>query len=187
MEVQKISRTAQKFNGVTYYLCGAYFQRKGKRLHRAVWEYHNGEIPKGYHVHHKDGDTGNNEIENLTLMEGYKHLSEHMSTPERRAESAACIGAAREAARVWHGSEEGAAFHARLGRENWEKRKLQTYSCSYCGEVFQTKFVYPKDTNHFCHPNCRASYRRRRISGESKGGQESGDGERLQHGSGGHA
>lgn len=40
MEVQKISSTAQRFNGVTYYLCGQYFQHRGKRLHRAVWEYH---------------------------------------------------------------------------------------------------------------------------------------------------
>lgn len=54
MEVQRISTTAQRFDGVTYYLCGEYFQRKGRRLHRAVWEHHNGKIPNGYHVHHKD-------------------------------------------------------------------------------------------------------------------------------------
>ena len=45
MEVHVVSATAQRFNGQTYYLCGDYFQRKGRRLHRAVWEYHNGEIP----------------------------------------------------------------------------------------------------------------------------------------------
>ena len=68
MEVKVISNTVQKFNGESYYLCGQYFQRKGKRLHRTVWEFHNGTIPKGYHVHHKDGNRSNNAIENLTLM-----------------------------------------------------------------------------------------------------------------------
>lgn len=82
MEIQKISETAQKFDGVTYYLCGTYFQRKGHRLHRVVWEYHNGEIPDGYHIHHRDGDRSNNDISNLELLEGHEHLSGHMSTPE---------------------------------------------------------------------------------------------------------
>ena len=68
MEVQRISTTAQRFDGVTYYLCGEYFQRKGRRLHRAVWEHHNGKIPNGYHVHHKDGDRNNNDISNLELL-----------------------------------------------------------------------------------------------------------------------
>ena len=52
MDVQVISSTVQRFNGVSYYLCGKYFQRRGVRLHRMVWEYHNGKIPQGYHVHH---------------------------------------------------------------------------------------------------------------------------------------
>ena len=167
MEVQRISKTAQRFNGVTYYLCGEYFQRKGKRLHRMVWEYYNGPIPEGCHVHHRDGDKCNNNIENLVLLDGHEHLHEHMSTPERKAESAACIGAAREAARVWHGSSEGLAYHSRLGKENWEKRKIQTYTCSFCGKEYQTKFVYPKGANHFCNQNCRAGFRRRRLRGEN--------------------
>lgn len=170
MEVQKVSATAQKFDGVTYYLCGAYFQRKGRRLHRAVWEYHNGEIPAGYHVHHKDGDRSNNNISNLELLEGHEHLSGHMSSPERRAESAACIGAAREAARVWHGSDAGRAYHSKLGLENWERRKVQTYVCSFCGKTFRTKFVYPQGSNHFCGPNCKAAFRRRRLRNEGQSG-----------------
>lgn len=168
MEVQKISKTVQRFDGVTYYRCGEYFQRKGHRLHRAVWEYHNGEIPGGYHVHHKDGDKSNNDIENLALLKQSEHLSRHMRTPERRAESAESIKAAREAARAWHGSADGLAYHARRGRENWEKRKMQTYTCSFCGREFQTKFVYPKGSNHFCNPNCKAKFRWRRLHGENQ-------------------
>lgn len=87
MNAQKISETIQKFNGESYYLCGSYYQRKGRRLHRTVWEYHNGDIPKGYHVHHIDGDRSNNQIDNLVLMLGSEHLSAHMSDPARKEQA----------------------------------------------------------------------------------------------------
>lgn len=86
MQVSKISDTIQEFAGERFYLCGLYFQRKGKRLHREVWKYHRGEIPKGFHVHHKDGDRSNNQIENLLLVEKSEHLSMHM-TPEKKERS----------------------------------------------------------------------------------------------------
>ena len=168
MEVQVISNTAQKFNGETYYLCGHYYQRKGKRLHRAVWEYHNGDIPKGYHIHHKDGDRTHNGIDNLALVYGRDHLSEHMNDPERAAQSRQSFKAAKEAACKWHGSEEGRAYHSKLGKENWEKRSVQTYTCSFCGKEFQTKHIYAEGWNHFCHPNCKAKFRTRRLRNENK-------------------
>ena len=39
----------------------------GKRYlkHRYVWEQHNGKIPDGYEVHHRDLNTHNNDIFNL--------------------------------------------------------------------------------------------------------------------------
>ena len=36
--------------------------------HRHVWEQHNGEIPKGMHVHHINGDKQDNNIDNLALV-----------------------------------------------------------------------------------------------------------------------
>lgn len=168
MEVQIISKTAQKFNGETYYLCGPYFQRKGKRLHREVWKYHNGEIPPGFHVHHIDGDRANNGIENLALLAGEEHLHEHMSQPERVMVSRLAIEKARDAACKWHGSAEGLAYHSALGKENWVKRTVQTYTCSFCGKEFQTKHIYGEGQNHFCHPNCKAKYRTRRLRNENQ-------------------
>ena len=100
MEVQIISSTAQKFNGETYYLCGNYFQRKGKRLHREVWTYHNGDIPKGYHVHHIDHNRSNNSIDNLNLIKGTEHLHQHMEEPERKAQSRKSIDIARKELRL---------------------------------------------------------------------------------------
>lgn len=35
--------------------------------HRAIWIWHNGAIPEGLMIDHKDGNTSNNRIENLRL------------------------------------------------------------------------------------------------------------------------
>jgi hypothetical protein len=39
---------------------GLYFRRSNRKehsyLHRDIWEFHNGPIPEGNHVHHKDGN-----------------------------------------------------------------------------------------------------------------------------------
>jgi len=44
---------------------------------RVVWEYHNGRVPKGYVIHHKDRDTLNDEIGNLQAMTRAEHIEEH--------------------------------------------------------------------------------------------------------------
>lgn len=165
MEVQVISNTVQKFNGESFYLCGNYFQHKGKRLHRAVWEFHNGEIPEGYHVHHEDGDRSNNQISNLMLMKSSDHLSEHMRRPERVEKSRQDIMNAIPKAAEWHGSEEGAQWHSQHAREYWGNAPLLTYTCSFCGKEYQTKNVSHKG-NHFCGQNCRSAFRRRRLRNE---------------------
>jgi len=48
-----------------------------KSTHRYVWEQHNGKIPKGYYIHHKDGDSFNNKIENLELISPEEHRYIH--------------------------------------------------------------------------------------------------------------
>lgn len=160
MEVIVISKTVQKFNGESFYLCGQYFQHKGKRLHRAVWEYHNGEIPKGYHIHHIDGNRSNNSIENLTLMKSTEHMSQHMQDAERKEKARDNIKKAIEAAPKWHKSENGREWHSKHGKEYWSKKGLETYNCSWCSKEFQTLNVYGKDENHFCSNNCKSAFRR---------------------------
>lgn len=172
MKVQIVSNTVQKFNGESYYFCGNYFQRKGRRLHREVWKHHNGEIPKGYHVHHIDGDRTNNQIENLKLMLAKDHMSKHNNTPERKEFSRKAIENARTYASKWHGSSEGIDYHSKLGKENWKKRKMNTYVCTECGKTFQTKHVYGEDQNRFCHQNCRARYGHRKRKAEQSENQK---------------
>ena len=57
---------------------GHYRGYHGKYIHQAVWEHFNGEIPKGYIIHHIDGDKSNNEISNLQLMTQSEHKKLHM-------------------------------------------------------------------------------------------------------------
>ncbi len=167
MIVEIISPTVQKFNGESFYLCGNYFQRKGKRLHRTVWQYHNGDIPKGYHVHHIDGNKSNNSIENLALLPGKEHLSNHMKEPERVEKSRQSIHKAVKAATVWHGTSEGAEWHSKHAKEYWASAPMNEYKCDFCGKTFYSRAVRYKG-NHFCGGNCKAAFRRRRLKNENK-------------------
>lgn len=45
--------------------------------HRLVWEQHYGEIPKGYHIHHKNGNKLDNRIENLVMISNSEHQKIH--------------------------------------------------------------------------------------------------------------
>lgn len=53
--------------------------RDGKSINlgRKIWEEHYGEIPKGYVIHHIDGDTKNDRIENLRCMSKSEHKKLH--------------------------------------------------------------------------------------------------------------
>lgn len=45
----------------------AYVHNKSYQVHRIIWELHNGSIPDGFVVDHKDGNKLNNKLENLRL------------------------------------------------------------------------------------------------------------------------
>lgn len=168
MQVQTISSTAQKFNGTTYYLCGNYYQRKGKRLHREVWEYHNGEIPKGYDIHHINGDRSDNDITNLQLLTRSEHQRAHQ-TPERRQEERERMPAISEYAKAWHKTERGKQFHSEHAKEYWANAGMNTYTCTYCGKEFQTKHVYGQYDNTFCCAKHKAYWRKEQgIDNETK-------------------
>ena len=74
----------QEFNGLKfihdgrqgYYRCRkAGF--KDVYMHRYIWEYYNGEIPKNCVIHHIDFDRANNDISNLQLMNKTEHRKLH--------------------------------------------------------------------------------------------------------------
>lgn len=164
-DVKVISDTIQEFNGDRYYLCGYYYQHKGKRLHRAVWEYYNGEIPEGYHVHHIDEDRSNNAIENLALMPGIEHMKMHGQEEQRREHGRQVIKIAIEVAPEWHRSEAGREWHSQHIQERWEKMEPYVRTCSWCGKEYETRDMGHKG-NHFCSGRCKAAFRRDRLRKE---------------------
>jgi len=48
-----------------------------KQEHRIVWERHNGKIPKGFVIHHINGNGKDNRIENLQRMTFNEHMALH--------------------------------------------------------------------------------------------------------------
>ena len=135
----------QVFNGKEYKLYAGerYFSRGTKRLHREVWKFYNGQIPKGYHVHHKDENTWNNDISNLELVEMHAHLRHHAEEQSRDNELLAWrrenIAKASQLAVEWHKSEEGRKWHSKKAKEQFANAKPETFICEWCGKEFSAQ------------------------------------------------
>src|SRR5262245_47448477 len=107
---------------------GRYYQSRRpnaeeKLLHRRIYTDHFGPIPSGYQIHHANGDWQDNTPQNLVLVarseHARQHLAERMATPEGLARAQEGLLKAQKAAKAWHASAEGAAWHAHHSREQW--------------------------------------------------------------------
>ena len=72
------------YGGIKFYPClysGRWYlrsaSRPGKLLHRAIWEAANGEIPPGFHIHHRNNDSTDNRLENLDVQSKAAHFLTH--------------------------------------------------------------------------------------------------------------
>ena len=99
------------------------------RAHRWVWQQHHGEIPKGYHIHHKDDDKSNNEIENLMLLSRADHMKEHCKDENEKEIRRKRLDSIRPLAHAWLRSEEGRKKQSEISKEAWESRKKETKKC----------------------------------------------------------
>lgn len=126
-----------------------YFSRSGSFYHVALWVKHHGPVPDGYHVHHKDGDTTNNDISNLECLSAEHHAAAHpgRGKGEKQADHLTRI---RPLTKAWHASPEGLAWHADNARKAWEHRKEHDLVCGYCGGQFTSLFADAK----FCGRSC---------------------------------
>ncbi len=159
METIIIDDKKQEFNGERFYFCGNYYQHKGRRLHRVVWEYHNGPIPDGCHVHHKDEDKANNNIENLELLPVHAHLSHHGSDEKNKARLRTMSDSARLLADAWHHTAEAKEVAKRMAAKVWASAEYKEYTCEQCGNIFMSRA--PQGAK-YCGNNCRARALRRR-------------------------
>ena len=153
----------QVFNSKEYKLYPGerYFSRGNKRLHRVVWEYHNGKIPKGYEIHHKDENTHNNNIDNLNLV--HKKLHQRYTSKKRVKENPEWFidwnKKGRDAAAEWHKTEEGIEQLKEASRISWLKKVYHKKNCEVCGKEYETPFP---TRSKYCHQNCRAKALRQR-------------------------
>ena len=129
-----------------------------QRLHRYVWEKAHGKIPKGAHIHHKDGNPANNSLENLECLTPKAHAQTHPFEGESLERQLAHLDRIRDATKVWHASEEGKKWHSEHARKNnFGYFDLPETKCANCGKVFKPK------TNHdkYCSNACKSAARRK--------------------------
>lgn len=161
-------KNTQTYDGIVFYETkrGYYLSYNPQTckpvwMHRYVWEHENGEIPKGYSVHHINRDRGDNRIDNLRIMKTSQHYAMHMKEPGRIEQSREAIHAAQLAAPEWHRSDEGREWH----KEHFEKymrhrfAEMVTLTCDYCGKEYETN-VTKREHSRFCSNNCKSAWRR---------------------------
>jgi len=140
-----------------YYLNSA----RRERLHRAVWEYHKGKIPEGFHIHHIDEDKSNNEIMNLALLPGRVHAYLHGKEHDLYHHEEIVKNLVQHAApksKTWHHSKAGREWHSEHAKESAAHMEKREYVCQNCGKHF---FKKPLGENKFCSNACRSAYRRK--------------------------
>lgn len=158
------------FNGIKfrkdkktgYYLAGKPTNgKKRERLHCYVWRFYNGDIPDGYHVHHKNENKDCNDIENLVCMTQKEHMVLHSNEYAKNHRDSLVqnlIDNARPKASEWHRSETGRAWHSKQAKKNASEMKLKEFVCEFCGKLF---FKKPLGQNKFCSNNCKSAWRRK--------------------------
>lgn len=136
---------------------GTHIKDGVEALHREVWKDHNGEIPDGHHIHHKDGDPTNNDIENLECVSPQEHAERHPDIGG--VESEEHHEKMLEAAKGWHKSDEGREWH----KEHWEESLGKAFDetereCDQCGDIFTDGSSH--NQTRFCSNACKAKHRR---------------------------
>ena len=161
MKVYIIDDTHQEFNGQIYGEAKdnhyyRYLADKTLVLHREVWKFFNGEIPKGYVVHHADFNHANNDISNLQLVSRAEHIEIHRAKVERVCEYCGKTFLAR--------AELPGKFCSRKCADRYKYNQKQILVCVCCGKEFETRGRSPSKT---CSPECAHA-----LSWENRGNSE---------------
>lgn len=157
-------RETATFLGVTYYRYPEakntsdrrYFKNQGRVLHREIWAHHNGPIPEGHEIHHRDHNTGNNAIENLEIVSRGWHRKHHANL-RPKDELLAFAERGRPLTKAWHASPEGRKWHSKHGVESFKKRAPIELQCKQCNSIYATRKY---GGVQFCSGKCKSAWRR---------------------------
>lgn len=135
---------ANNLSRARYFQCNAWDPEARKYryrlLHRDVWQYYNGPIPSGHHIHHADGDWDNNDVDNLECLPVAEHRRVHAgSLPHETSFS-----------NPEHGKKARQALRRRI-------QESKHYTCQRCGTGFTARSFKAK----YC-PECRVARQRER-------------------------
>ena len=161
-----------EWNGIRWHSYNnGYYEYRGTRskqrkdrdnLHKAKFKHYFGEIPKGYDVHHKDGNKLNNEISNLELLSRSEHMRHHREEspiPRPDFESMRHETNCQDCGKV---VERKVVTETILCKQcqfkKADKRRTHERSCSFCGETFRTI------RGNFCSQRCVNLGRRDRAN-----------------------
>lgn len=139
MELERIDELHVKYDGVIwsrkatskYYYHHYKWKESPKALHRKIYEDAYGEIPKGCHIHHKDGDTENNSPSNLECMDRVKHAREFWANPQYKEE--------QDKVRSKHRQRCSSASYRKMMSDAQKNRKKTEHTCLLCGEKFESR------------------------------------------------
>ena len=130
---------------------GYYYGQGGTLLHVVLWERHNGPVPEGHEIHHRDHRRENNDAENLQLLTRADHRRLH------------------EQLRAADPSDTWVRLTPEQARENarriWDNREPRAVTCVECSTVFYSTGMRAKR----CSDECRRVYGRRRTQGQRDG------------------
>lgn len=163
-----------EFNGIKYVLLGngKYYlstsktnagRMDAKSLHVAVYEFFSGKkVPKGFIVHHEDGNHFNNDFSNLKCISReqhrlihFKEKSDRGKTPKQKRH----LSKIRRLATAWHKSAEGRLWHKQNAIHVAEKRRntFIEHNCIICN----VKFLSNDNRTKFCSVRCQGRHRRK--------------------------
>lgn len=169
MRVEIIDSTHQRFNGKNYGLYSSmrYYRttnsKDGKKwvssLHRDVWQYHNGAIPKHLMIDHIDRDRSNNQIENLRLVTAKENRANISDEHREMYRQSMIYYNSQQSGKWWQDKERSAKRSENLSK-SWANRPMIVKACLLCSKGFEAKH----NSAVYCSKECRQeNYFRRGV------------------------
>lgn len=153
-KVEVVDDTHQRFNGIVYSKNKQGHYANFFPIHRAVWIYHNSEMPEGdYEIHHVDTDKANNDISNLQCLTKAEYHRVHLKTAPAREHI--CENCGKKFISTSTKGHVGCCSKDCLHALSYKKRH-ETRTCAFCGKQFS---VYKYSKTKCCSASCAAKLR----------------------------